>query len=549
MGDPSWCHDAFPLSLEQESFYSARLRSPGHRMSIALGLDVRGQLDVGAFLKAVGVVFERHSGLRVRLTFTDRGEPRQTVAPPDRQPSVILQAVASTSREHFDAYVRRMAAFDRRSRWNPVRDSLCRLRLLRHASDEHVFLATFDHLAFDRRTLLIFERDLWRTYLDLCGGSREQQPLGSDVADAVVRERRHYGNIARTVNARYWSDLAPRVPPVWQVSGRHRPGSGSGAQDEVQYRAGKELTGQLKELSHATDCTPQAMCAVVLAALAFEICHQDRLAVYLSLDVREDEDKSVIGMFTGVRPIIMDRAGRGSIAYLDQVCNQVSGMFAHRHLDGTSELEMVELQRSRWHLEPQRALLVDYAQDVGAAVAGPALAGLNVRSAGTIGRTGQDASLALIVRDTGADLHMRLCYDKALISAAMADTLPDRLAAEFSRLAGADGSAAVVARPAPADPALIPMRDSDGVACLHVDLGEVRAAILDHPAVADARVWIGTSAAGGTEVVASIDEAAYVTDDELREVCRSWPHAMQYMVPPRRILRRRPGRCLATPLD
>jgi hypothetical protein len=284
------------------------------------------------------------------------------------------------------------------------------------------------------------------------------------------------------------------------------------------------------------------ICLAAFASVTFQLTRQDRLAFYMTIDSRGPADRSAIGMFVGVRPLIIDRPNGRTLSFLSRIRQEVSRALSHHHIGGRAELDAVAQQRARWNLEPRRSLLIDY---INAADDQPDAAlptGLNVK------RTRYDpvppiaaASLALTIIDTGKQLQLSMLYGTAIDQGA-ASSLLEKFEAELARIASDDdesafGAQARAADPAdPADPEFSPLYDMDGVVTLHVDLAEVRACLLNHPSITAAAAWVETNAASGSEVAASVTCASLLSDEELREFCRTWPSATQYMVPPNKIL-------------
>jgi hypothetical protein len=414
---PAAAADTLPLSLEQEWCYALRLLRPDQRLSLSLGLDIRGPLDTKAFLDAIRVLYRRHSGLRVRLAFTDRGERGQTVLPADDAAPVTIQAIASASRQQFDAYVRRSAAADRRARWNPVRDPLLAIRLLRRAPGEHVLIGTFDQLAFDQRAVLIFERDLWLAYRHLRGEPGTGCPAGSDLAEAVGRQRHRYEDQAKA-NGRFWAGqyaLAPRPSA--------RPAAPGPAGQVLVRREIAPVPVAAGSGSGASDRAAAVMAASALAELTFRRGGQDRLAIYLTVDTRDDGDDNLIGMLTAARPLVV--SGPGGLRV--QLADQLSQVLAHRHLPGQAQCDLEARDTAGTPCLPHRDLLVDYAAD--RVAARPAdLTVVSTVDGGPQG--GGTVSLALVGRAAAGSLRLDMCYDQALVSEAEAATLSGLIEAE-----------------------------------------------------------------------------------------------------------------------
>ncbi|HEY1618675.1 MAG TPA: condensation domain-containing protein [Streptosporangiaceae bacterium] len=537
-------------------------------MSIVRGYDLLGPLDVELFLASAAAVTARHQGLRARLAFTGDGEPALRVLPPTEPCPLTCQAVACDSREQFAAYARAMARQDLQARWDPVASPLYQLRLLRRTAEDHILLATFDHFGFDERAVEIFVRDLWAAYEN---GGALPGPAGPELAEYLKRQRARYGRRAATVNAAYWARLTAGVPPALQIAA-HPHGLGPRlAQRHWFFRdLDPAATAGLRAACRDAPCSPFEACTAVLGRLAFTLTGQDRLAVYVPTDSRERHENDVIGNFAAIRMLALDRPEQGGTpAMLAQVRGQALRAMAYRHLSGGTEAELAAGQLRRWGLTTQRQLLVNYFRSVdrgrGWAASEFALAGLRVTPVRYAPMTvAFHPSLALYVYDSGDALRAGFYYNCDVLPDAAARRLWDEFEAELARLPDLLAAAAPSAGPtgeAPGTPAdlaapelpagLTPLRAPDGAVCLHADLAQVRAALLSHPAVTDARVRVVPGPEGGTQVSAAIradsvlpgqDELSGLDGlsglnelpglDELREACLSWPQATQYTVPP-----------------
>jgi hypothetical protein len=532
--------DLLPLSIEQEWFYLQRVRQPEWRYSIWTAFDIRGPLNTEAFLAAVRYVFDRQPGLRARLAFDDRGEPRQAIRPATDELPLTLQAVTCRSREQFEAYARAMAKRDMHDRWDPARDPMCRLRLLRHTDDEHILLATFDHLAYDHRTLMIFDRELWLAYARYCDNLPPKLESNSDLPGSVRRQRARYGRRASTVNSRYWAGRFAITPPVWQPSGfEYSLQAKPAEQEELHYVPGGDLVRDFKTACESLRCTPFEMCIAVFAALAFRITRQDRLGIFVPFDSRENEEKDVIGMFASVVPLVIDRRDGGAAAFLDQVKEEIFRALVHRHLPGAVDLTARDDQRARWQLEPRRSLSLNYIKAEVADAADVGIADLDIRRPRYASLpAAQSASLALMILDLGDRLHVDLFYGPETVDRIAAAALLSGFDAELRRIVGRTSRSGGLEPPGRyrADADLTALRDADGAVCLHVDVKQVAAALLSHDMVTAAEVRVEAAVDQGSEVVGYVHATGQVTDAELRDCCLSWPGATQYLVPPGRFV-------------
>src|SRR6478609_12128275 len=82
-----------PLSWFQERLWVHHQRDPGNtNYNLPLLLLVRGNLDVSALERSLSEIVARHESLRTYYGQTDRGEPVQFVAPPERVRLAVVEA-------------------------------------------------------------------------------------------------------------------------------------------------------------------------------------------------------------------------------------------------------------------------------------------------------------------------------------------------------------------------------------------------------------------------------------------------------------------------
>lgn len=426
-----------PLTLEQEWFFARRIADGGAPMMITRALDIDGPLDVGRFITAFRSVVNRHQGMRTTIGIGERGEPHQVIHPPSDDIPLICQAIASRSREQFEAYAKRVAWADRISRRNPVRDPMYRMRLLRRSENEHVLLASFDHIAFDDRAIELFFYYLWAEYSSEPGmAAGAGAPAGAgDLAATVRAEHDRYASRAAGVNARYWAGRYALAPASWVADGT----------DEQRAEAGYErgtanVTLAAKQAAKVRAAARQAgvstldVCVSVFAWTVFRLTVRDRVAIYLPFDNRGPAQRGVIGNFACVRPLIVDRVHGSAEAYLGQVAAQVLRALTHRHLDGQSERHCEQLQLAAAQTaSARRSLALDYLRKDGVEIPAAPATGLSVRRARYSPQppAAVPESLVLFIGDAPEALRLNLMHTKRLLPPERASSVLATYAAQL----------------------------------------------------------------------------------------------------------------------
>jgi pyridoxine 4-dehydrogenase len=530
-----------PLGIEQERFYAERILA-GRRSFISSRQDIDGPLDAGRLLKAIEIVSLRQPAMRTRLAFTTGGAPGQLTGFLAGEPLVTCQAVAVNSSRQFDTYARALSKHCMDSVWNIVRNLPYKLYLLRRSDHEHILLGIFDHIFFDHSAATIFEREIWQVYGDLYRKQVGTVVCGAE-PDMPVYGQRISTDAASGAAALYWSSRYAVAPLMWQptCSGFSRGEAPGPAQ--VPHPGPGDLTESVKALGATTGYTSAEICVAAFASLAFRLTGQDRIAVDVPLDSRAAHEKATMGMFTSVRPLILERTKRGGASLLGQVRQEMSAAIAHRHLSGYTELALRRRQEERWHLKPGGTLCVAYMEADESTLSLPDTLRVTRNACVACQLSAVDRpSLAFVVLDQGARLQATFVYAEGVVDRNTAAALPgllDRELLDMSDGAAQQASGHVGQRMSPIAwrPGLSPLLDEEGIVCLHVDLAEVQTALLSHPLVTAADAWVQSSSGDGSSVVASVTTPGEVTDEELREQCRSWDGATQYMIPPATVLR------------
>lgn len=411
-----------PLTLEQQWFVDRRIADGGARMSLTRAFDVDGPLDVGRFLSAAQTVVSRHQGMRTAVRFDSSGHASQVIKAPTTEMPMVCQAIACRSREQFETYATKAAAADVTTRWDPVAGPLYTIRLLRRSEEDHVILATFDHLAFDDRAIELFFGYLWTEYARPPGESSatDAQPTAGDLAGSVRREHERFATRAATTNANYWIARYAQAP-AWTPAG-----FAASPEPTLRESASLDLDGadsaQVRSSVARAGATTLEAIICVLARTAFEMSPQDRMAVYLPLDNRPRQDVGVIGNFACVRPLVLERRPGAPDVYLQDVRTQLFRAFAHRHLDGPSErrAELSQAEAAGGTLV-RRSVAVNYIPGDGGIAAMGLPSAVTVRRAWyTPSLPAWSPSLALVVRDTPDVLRLSLLHSRGLLDGAEA---------------------------------------------------------------------------------------------------------------------------------
>lgn len=541
-------------SYEQEWFFFRYLMHPAESFPLWICFDIDGPLDVAAFGRAVDDVIACHQAMRVVFFLGENGQACQRIFRRRGSSAIRYQQVKSNSPQQFEAYARVLVKRDATTAWDLGKDSPYRLRLLRDSDSSHIFIATLHHIAFDFTALQILERDIRRSYAQQASGA-EIGRSRSDLARVIGDQRRRYDHRAGGVNAEYWLKRYAIAPPVWQRAatvGQPRIRAANRTVTSAEY--GAEFVQRLREACQQLGCSAFELYLCIFSWIAFHLSYQDRLAVQIIFDSRTPDDASLVGMFSGVHPLVVRRPDGEPVTFLSQVRKEVLRAMVHRHVGGEDTIRATMQQWSRWQMRPQRALTLNYLR-VGVADSGDRVPGsLQIRRrpwrdiAPIIG-AGAD-SLHLIVRESDDKLETFFEYNPESLPEPLISDIASALGSAVLATAGAAELVLTALADLPGvrgssarDSGLEPLRDSEGAVCMHVDCAEVGVILRHHPRVDAADVRVEQHVDGGSELVAHVRTSGEVSDEELRDFCRAWPTASSFAVVPGRLCRCDTGRC------
>ncbi|MFF5437209.1 amino acid adenylation domain-containing protein [Streptomyces achromogenes] len=178
--------DLLPLSPLQEGFLVHSMRTE-HTLDVyaaQLGVDLEGALDAGRMKAAAEAVLDRHANLRAAFHYGDLDEPVQVL--PARVALPWREADLSTGPDP-QAQAVRLAAADRRARFDPAKPPLLRFLLLRLGAHRYRLVLTVHHILWDGWSTSVLVRELFTLYAG--GRLAPVTPYGRYAAWLAGRDR------------------------------------------------------------------------------------------------------------------------------------------------------------------------------------------------------------------------------------------------------------------------------------------------------------------------------------------------------------------------
>ncbi|HZF07810.1 MAG TPA: amino acid adenylation domain-containing protein, partial [Thermoanaerobaculia bacterium] len=409
-----------PLSFAQERLWFLEQLTPGLAVyNVPLPVRLAGRLDPAALGRALRVLVERHEVLRTRFRAAS-GEPVQEVVPAGDfaffLPRVDLSGLAAREGE-----AARLAAEEAARPFDLGRAPLVRARLLRLASEEHLLLLTFHHIASDGWSLGVALSEIAALYV---GEPLPELPI--QYADYALWQR---GALQGEVLARqldYWRERLAGLPPLELPVDRPRPAVRQHHGGWVGVELPADLSESLRRLGREAGATLFMTLLAGFSAVLARYGGQDDLAVGTAVaNRRRRELECLIGFFVNTLVLRADLSGRPSFGALLARLREVTlGAYGHQDLPFERLVEALKPERETGRNPLVQVMLVLQNTPLPRlTLPGIELAGVPVEN-----RTAKlDLTLSLAERDDGR-IGGVLEHDADLFTAATAARLAGHLA-------------------------------------------------------------------------------------------------------------------------
>ncbi|HJZ26287.1 MAG TPA: condensation domain-containing protein, partial [Streptosporangiaceae bacterium] len=316
-----------PLSFAQRRlWFLEQLHGPGTAYNLPFAWRLRGQLDTGALVAAVGDVAGRHEALRTVFAVAD-GLPYQQVIPAGQ--AVVPVTVAAAAADEVAGLLAQAARyeFDLAAEL-PVRAWLFTLAEQDQGQDqgqEHVLVLLCHHIASDGWSVQVLMADLAAAYAARLGG---RAPGWADLpvqyADYTLWQRDLLGGdqdpgSLMSGQVGYWRQQLAGLPEELALpADRPRPAEASQRGGEVRWElAGAGLHEALAGLARESQATVFMVVLAGLAALLFRMGAGTDIPVGAPAAGRTDEAvHDLAGFFVNTLVLRADVSGDPSFAGL-----------------------------------------------------------------------------------------------------------------------------------------------------------------------------------------------------------------------------------------
>ncbi|NIE84497.1 MULTISPECIES: non-ribosomal peptide synthetase, partial [unclassified Burkholderia] len=333
---------------QQRLWFLAQIEDVSVSYHVSLALRLAGALDMGAWQRALDVLFARHEALRSVFVSVE-GELKVRLLAPDAGLPVQhhdLRGVADG-----EAELARIEGEEARAPFDLAEGPLIRGRLVRLADEEHVFLLTQHHIVADGWSLAVLGRELGELYASFREGrGNTLPPLAIQYPDYAAWQREWLAGERLHRQADYWRNALAGAPVLLDLpTDRPRPERQSFEGAHVPIRIDAALTDELRRLGERHGATLYMIVLAAWSAVLSRLSGQDEVVIGSpSASRTREETEPLIGFFVNTLALRLDLSGEPDTAALLARARQAA-LAAQDHQDLPFE-QVVEL------LNPQRSL-------------------------------------------------------------------------------------------------------------------------------------------------------------------------------------------------
>ena len=418
-----------PLSYAQQRFWFLDQIEPGNvAYNLPAALRLVGALDADALTRTLGEIVRRHEPLRTSFRLVD-GAALQVIEPAIGF-KIALTDLSALPHGEREARVQSLAQDEARTPFDLAAGPLIRARLLRLATDEHVFLLTMHHIVSDGWSMGVLVREVAALYTAFVNGHASPLPeLAIQYADFAHWQRQWLAGDDRQLA--FWKRQLDGAPAVLALpTDRPRP-------PMMRYRGARHsfavpgaVTAALESVARQSQATLFMALHAAFNVLLARYSGQDDICIGTPIANRNRaETEPLIGVF--INTLVLRtrvRQGDSFASLLGQVRESTLDAYEHQDLPFEHLVDAVVQERTMSHSPLFQVMLVLQNAPMGKLE----LPGLELRPVASYAAAAK-FDLTLTVIEGGDALHCTLEYATDLFDAATIE----RMARHFTRLLGA----------------------------------------------------------------------------------------------------------------
>ena len=314
-----------PLSFaQQRMWFFEQLSSGTSAFNMALGVRLKGELNIAALEQTFSEIIRRHEGLRSVFHETN-GQPAQIIIPAAHfnLPMSDLSALTLEERELAAA---RLAREETLRNFNLASGPLVRPTLLRMNDHDHVVICTMHHIIADGQSFEVVIAEMSQIYSEYCQG--QPSPLAEltvQYIDFAAWQQQWLQGDELEKRLAYWRQQLADTPERLNLPlARPRPKVQhfGGTAQELSLAA--DVTEALKELSRREGMTLFMTMLSAFVLLLNQYTDDEDIVVGSTYANRERmEAEQLIGILANTIVLRVDLAGATTIRDVMRLVRQV----------------------------------------------------------------------------------------------------------------------------------------------------------------------------------------------------------------------------------
>jgi amino acid adenylation domain-containing protein len=327
---------ALPLSFAQENLWLFEQLTPGTpTYNTCRSGRIWGPLNTEAVEAAFNGLLQRHEALRTSYEVYDT-TPIQIVHPHEHYKLPIID-LCDLPEDEREAAAFRLSSEDAQQPIDITRSPVARARLLRLGEEEHVFILSIHHIAYDLWSGGVLLGEMEQLYLAHVEGEPAQlAPLPVQCADFGVWQRNWLQGEVLERQLSYWKEKLAGLSatPLDLPSDRPRPAveTMNGASEYVRFP--KTVNEAIQELARQEGVTQFMALLAVFQVLLHRYTNQDDLAVGSVIANRNRAElDNVVGFFDNPIVLRVDASGNPTFReFMLRVRDVALGAYTNQYL-------------------------------------------------------------------------------------------------------------------------------------------------------------------------------------------------------------------------
>lgn len=326
-----------PLTAQQRRLWNDPVRRRGGWRHCATSMRVRGPLNVEHLRTSINTLAQRHESLRTRFVVTD-GIPRQEIDPERKEQLEFVDLSGmSGSKVEMDASRLAQEFAERQIDWSigPQFD----VQVIKLSDQEHLLVATLDHMIADGASHLVVNREMWSLYGQSAQGVALSLPrLPIQFPDYSVWHQQTYQEW-RAEHELQWREHLSGISPVF-IPEDKRLNPTMPPVSAVHFTLGKKLSAKLVALaSRLRVRLPLLMLAIHTVVMSRWCERRDMVLTFVSHGRYRPELTEMVGYISNLLPFRVEV--NGSETFLDlmeRINKEFRWVYQHRDLERVPDL-------------------------------------------------------------------------------------------------------------------------------------------------------------------------------------------------------------------